>query len=73
MVDSQLIKISKRDFEEAASKRKCLVCGQVFDRDSDAKIHMVKVHVLDMNSTYYLLKENGFHLDWRLLPAEIEK
>jgi hypothetical protein len=56
------VKISKRDFEEAASKGTCFVCGRVFDRISDTKIHIVKIHVLDENGNYYTLKENGVHI-----------
>jgi hypothetical protein len=60
------MKVAKFEFEDAASKRECLICGRVFDRESDAKIHMVKVHVLDMNSKYYFFKDNGFQLDLRI-------
>jgi hypothetical protein len=44
-----------------------LVCGRVFYRESDAKIHMVKVHVLGVNSKYYFLKDNGIHMNLRIL------
>jgi hypothetical protein len=62
-----MVKVAKSEIQEAASNRKCLICGRVFGRESAAKIHMVKVHVLYMNSQYYFLKENRIHLDWRLL------
>lgn len=61
------VKITKSEFEEAASRRTCLVCGRVFYRESDAKIHMVKVHVLGVNSKYYFLKDNGIHMNLRIL------
>jgi hypothetical protein len=52
------LKIPKEEFEAAAANRTCLVCGKVFERESDVKIHMVKMHVMERNSHYVIVKSN---------------
>jgi uncharacterized C2H2 Zn-finger protein len=52
------MRVTKKEFEEAAFKRTCLKCGRVFINARDTKMHMTKAHVLSKNSHYLIFKED---------------
>ncbi len=63
------MRITKEEFEAAAAHKICLICGRIFERESDAKIHMVKIHVMERNSHYVIVKTNQLQ---NLLIPEVD-